>query len=240
MTVNRGTINSVTVTSSTSVTVNYTAPATSGTASFTFRNPDGGTDNALPTLTINPAPLNLASVSPTGVVVSTTNNTLTLSGTGFQAGATLSATAGTLSNFVVSSATAATVKYNAPATAQTVTLTWNNPDGGTDTITVKVSVLPTVTNLCAGSVNSCSGGQSFTHNASRTFSIIGTGFQSGATVKLAVGATTWFNGASTFISANTLRVTVTTPNTTGSQSVTVTVTNPDGGQASNTYSVTLT
>jgi hypothetical protein len=179
-------------------------------------------------------------VSPTGVVVSTANNTLTLSGTGFQAGASLSANAGTLTNFVVSNSTTATVKYNAPAGAQTVTLTWSNPDGGTDTITVKVSVLPTVTNLCAGSVVSCSGGQSFTHNASRTFSIIGTGFQNGASVKLAVGATSWYNGASTFVTANTLRVTFTTPNTTGSQSVTVTVTNPDGGAASQTFTVTLT
>jgi type II secretory pathway pseudopilin PulG len=241
LTPSAGTVNSVTVNSSTQATVNYTAPATGPrSVTWTWRNADGGTENTVPVLTVNPAALNVASVTPAGVVVNSTNKTLTLSGTGFQNGASLSANVGTLSSFVVSSATSATVKYNAPASAQTVTLTWVNPDGGSDTISFLVNAAPTVTNLCVGSVSSCSGGQSTTHNATKTFSIIGTGFQSGATVKMQSAAGTWFNAAGTFVNSTVLRVSATTPNTTGSQSVTVTVTNPDGGVASNTFTVSLT
>jgi hypothetical protein len=243
LTTSAGSVSGFSVTNSTTATATFTAPATAQTVTLTLTNPDGGLKTI--TLTVNAAPVSITSINPSvGVPVNSANTTLTFTGTGFQAGAWLTVSSGTLSNFVVTNATTATVKYNAPSSAQTVTFTWHNPDGGTATKTMSVNVLPTITNLCSGNVASCAGTQSAPHNTANVqFTVLGTGFQAGATVTLTrVSNGSVRNSTVNSLTATKIVFTLTsaTWNVTGNTSIQATVTNPDGGTVSQTFTVNLT
>jgi type II secretory pathway pseudopilin PulG len=170
-----GTVSNVTITPTTNASFKLTPPTSGGTVTITLTNPDGGTDST--SVTVVSAP-NITSVSPSSVLRSSVH-TLTLTGTDFIAGATLSTTAGTLSSFSVTNSTTATVSFTAPSTAQTVTLTFRNPDGGQDTIAVAVTAPPTITSTSPSAVGA---------GATVSMTLTGTGFQTGATLSANNGA----------------------------------------------------
>jgi type II secretory pathway pseudopilin PulG len=211
----------------TAVTVNYNAPSTAQTVTITLRNADGGTATVPLVIT---GPPTITSVSPASVGGNGTM-TLTLTGTGFQSGLSITSSAGSATNDTWVDSTHATVTFVAPATAGTVTLTLQNTDGGTATANVTVNPAPTIT------TNSWAAAK----GSRPTLSLDGTGFQSGATVKVAKNGTTYFNNVATFNSATNLTFKLTTalPNNTNPFSVNVTVTNPDGGVVFATIPVTL-
>jgi len=136
------TLSAPTVTSSTSltVTVAVTAGAKLGARDVTVTNPDGAVVSCGGCFTVTPAPT-LASVSPSSVAPGAKNFSLTLTGTGDQAGAKVTVGGGgvrVVSATVISSLqidVTITVATSAPAGLRTVTI--KNPDGGT----VKAAVL---------------------------------------------------------------------------------------------------
>jgi hypothetical protein len=216
--------------------VSYTAPGTAQAVVLTFQNSDGGTDTI--GLTIS-GPPTVTSIAPsTGVPVSS-SKTVTINGNGFvSAGSTLSASAGTMSGITVTS-TAITFTYNAPAAAQNVTFQFTNADGGTVTTgPLAVRALPTITNFTPVSA---------ARGSNTTFTVTGTGFfTSGGvtpTVRLTSASTgVWYNAASTFVNATTLTVTFSPVNGMqgNNQTLSVRVTNPDTGQVTKTFTVTIT
>jgi hypothetical protein len=225
LTPSAGTVSGFTVTNSTTATATFTAPATAQSVTLTFRNADGG--NTTFNLSVQ-GPPTITSVSPSTVGGNGTV-TLTLTGTNFVSGASLSASAGTLSSFTVSSSTSATVSFHAPSTAQNVTLTLTNPDLQTAPKTVTISTPPTVTAMTPTSVP---------QNTATTFTVTGSNFVSGAKVTLTLGGSTVYGPTvATFVDSGHLKFTLTT-GPAGSYPVTVIVTNPDGGTGSKAVTVT--
>jgi len=108
-----------------------------------------------------------------------------------------------------------------------------NPDGGTASLGLTVDAAPTITANSATSI---------VHNTVKTFTLTGTGFVSGATVTITENGTTMTSiSATTWISSTSVSFTA-KPNaspTSGSVTVVVTLTNPDGG-VSNAFSKTMT
>ena len=215
-----GSVSDVSITPSTTASLQLTAPTSGGTVTLRLTNTDGGTDTI--TVTVVSAP-NAISVSPNSVLASSTK-AFTLSGTDFVSGATLTPSSGSVSGFTVTNATTATVTFVAPAAAGTVTLTFRNSDGGFDTITVAVTGPPIITSTSPTAVGA---------GVTVGMSLTGSGFQTpGATLSANNGATL---SGFTVTSSTTATVNFTAPASAGT--VTLTLTNPDGGTTTKTVTV---
>ncbi len=207
--------------------------ATAGTATVTVTNPapGGGTSGNL-SFTINAASApTLTSLTPTSVTLGGAAFTLTLTGTGFVAGATVNF--GTSPAITPTSVTSTQIVATIPAadivTAGTVNVTVTNPTGGgtsnAQTFTINNPV-PTETSLSPTSATA--GGAAF------TLTVNGTGFVPASVVK--------FNGAAkttTFVSATQLSAAITTADIATAGTATVIVTNPAPSGTSNAVSFAI-
>ena len=222
-----GTFTLGTVTS-TSITLNSFLPTATGADAITVTNPDGGVTSY--SITITPPPT-LTSITGAPVVKSKAK-TITLVGTGFQAGLNVTASNGTWTVGTITATSIVLNNFTASATG-TDTITVTNPDGGAASIGLTVDAAPTITNITPATVK---------HSTATTYTLTGTGFVSGATITITEGgtsmtsisATTWISSTSLTFSAKALA----TP-TSGNTTVVVTLTNPDGG-VSNAFSKTMT
>jgi prepilin-type N-terminal cleavage/methylation domain-containing protein len=211
----------------TSITLNNFNTSVTGADLLTVTNPDGGV--ATYSVTVNPPPT-FTGISPNPVIVGKAT-TLTLTGTGFEAGLTVTASNGT---WTVGTITATSITLNnfKATSAGADTININNPDGGTASRAVTADNAPTITNITPATAK---------HSTATTYTLTGTNFVSGATVTItengttmsAISATTWLSATSLTFSAKPTA----TP-TSGNVTVLVTVTNPDGG-VSNTFSKTM-
>ncbi|TMC01708.1 MAG: hypothetical protein E6J35_10270, partial [Chloroflexi bacterium] len=200
------TVSSVTGTSITGTTTAHAA----GAASVTVTNPDAQSGTCTGCFTYVAAPT-VTSVTPSSGA-SAGGTAVTLAGTGFVAGATVSfgGSALTVSTISATSITGSTTAHAAGA----VTVTVTNPDTQSGTCIVCFTYTapppPTVTSVTPNS-GASAGGSAVT--------VSGTGFQSGATVSF---------GGST-LTVSTISATSITGTTTAHAvgAVTVTVTNPE-------------
>jgi hypothetical protein len=232
------TVNSVTFVSSTNLTVvvSVLLTATVGARDVRVVNPDFGTGTRVGGLTITAAPT-LTSLTPNSRAQGALNSSVTVAGTGFQAGA-VATFSGTLVTATTSSVTATslviavTVAQTAATGLRSITVT--NPDGGTRTLANSFTVLagPTVTSLSPASLARGA--------AATTITINGTGFVTGSTV--AFSGTGLTLGAVTVVSATQLRLTVAvaTTATIGLRGITVTTPSNGGRFTSTTIGLTIT
>ncbi len=204
-------VTGVTFVNSTSLTATTPAHA-AGAANVVVTNPGGQNATLANGYTyLGPAPT-LTSISPTS---GTTNGgtAITITGTGFLTGATVSLGGTAATNVVVASSTSITATTAAHA-AGAVNVTVTNPDGQNVTLSNSYTFItppPTITSI-SPTAGTISGGTSVT--------LTGTNFQTGATVTLGgVSATNVTVGSSTSITA-------TTP-AHAAGAVNVVVTNPD-------------
>jgi hypothetical protein len=203
--------------------------ATAGTATVTVTNPapGGGTSGNL-SFTINavsgPA---LTSIAPATTTVSGAAFTLTLTGTGFVAGATVNfgSNAAITPSSVTSTQIVATIPAADIAAAGTVNVTVTNPAaGGTSNAQTFTINNPAPMETSLSPTSATAGGAAF------TLTVNGTGFVSTSVVK--------FNGTAqttTFVSATQLTAAITAADiaTAGTASVTVTNPAPGGGTSGN-------
>jgi Tfp pilus assembly protein PilV len=193
----------VTVNSSAAGTVSLTVNGTAyGLFTLTLTNVDGGTVST--PITILPPP------AVTGRTTGVSGQiAVTLTGTNFQTGITVSDSNGTLVTATRNSATQLTLMLSDAAAAPfTHNLTLTNPDGGTTTTTAVVDPQLDITTVPASTT------------AGTQFTVGGTGFTPGLTI------TSTKAGTPTVTYVSSTSVLVTLP-TSGSQ--TFTLTNPDGG-----------
>jgi len=200
------TVSSVTGTSITGTTTAHAA----GAASVTVTNPDAQSGTCTGCFTYVAAPT-VSSVTPSSGA-SAGGTAVTLAGTGFVAGATVSfgGSALTVSTISATSVTGTTTGHAAGA----VTVTVTNPDTQSGTCIVCFTYTapppPTVTSVTPNT-GASAGGSAVT--------VSGTGFQSGATVSFGGSALTVATISATSITGTT------TAHAVGA--VTVTVTNPE-------------
>ncbi len=195
-----------------SATVAASLIASPGTALVTVSD-NGATSNSA-TFTIAPAPV-IGSLSPSSTSAGGSDFTLTVSGSGFAAGAVVQWNGtGLTTSFVSSSELTATVTAALIVTAGSVSVTVLE-DGVTSSPAATFTILPTITSL---SPNSATAGQ-----AGFALTVSGTGFVSGATVQ-------WTNTSgttsltTTFGSTTQLTAQVPAPLVAAAGSATVTVT----------------
>ena len=231
-----GVAKTTTLVNATQLTAAITAAdiATAGTATVTVTNPapGGGTSANLPFTISAAAGPALTSIAPISAMAGGAAFTLTLTGTGFVAGATVNF--GTSPAITPSSVTSTQIVATIPAaditTAGTVNVTVTNPAGGgtsnAQTFTIN-NPAPTETSLSPTSATA--GGAAF------TLTVNGTGFVSTSVVK--------FNGAAkttTFVSATKLTAAITPADIAAAGTATVTVTNPTpGGGTSGALTFTI-
>ena len=220
------TVNSTTFNSATSLTVNVSisGSATPGTRTITVTNGDGSTATSGSIFTVNAAPT-VTAVSPTSRGEGATAQNLTVTGTGFQSGATttFSGTGITVNSTTFVNATTLTVNVTIAggATVGTSTITVTNPDAGSATSgsIFTVNAAPTVTAVSPTSRDAGAVSQSLT--------VTGTGFVSGATTSFS-GSNITVN-STTFVSATTLTVNISISSGALVGTRAITVTNPDAG-----------
>jgi len=178
-------------------------------------------DSSVSSFPIGPT---LTAVSPSSRGQGSTT-TMTLTGTGFEQGATvtLSGKGVLLSSVVVNSYTSitATVTVKASAKAGTHTITVTNPDGASIACTNCLTI-------DAGPTISTASPSSIAPGAKKVpVTLTGKGFQTGATVS--VSGTGIKIVSVTVISSTDIRLIITVPSGTTAGSRTITITNPDGG-----------
>ena len=220
------TVNSTTFNSATSLTVNVSisGSATPGTRTITVTNGDGSTATSGSIFTVNAAPT-VTAVSPTSRGEGATAQNLTVTGTGFQSGATttFSGTGITVNSTTFVNATTLTVNVTigGSATVGTSTITVTNPDAGSATSgsIFTVNAAPTVTAVSPTSRDAGAVSQSLT--------VTGTGFVSGATTSFS-GSNITVN-STTFVNATTLTVNISISSGALVGTRAITVTNPDAG-----------
>jgi Tfp pilus assembly protein PilV len=223
-----GTVTNVSRLSATSLTFTLTTdntPAAVGTRTVKLTNPNG--KFAYGTMTITTTAINVTSVTPSTVYTGTTT-TLTISGSGFQSGSVVSipGTAGLITGVPTVTANAITVSFTS-GTGATATGTWaatvTNPDGNSDSANFTMRTAPiTVTAISPATM---------VWGNTRVFTITGTGFVNGAQVTLDGAAVT-----ETWVNSTTMRVALTSDPSVATHAFKVT--NPDGGNASKTFTVT--
>lgn len=119
----------------TSITVTWTA-GPPGSYLLSVVNPDGGRGSR--SLTVTPLPT-VTGVAPSALPDGA-STVVTLTGTGFQSGVTVTMTSGTTSALTYVSATSVKVTLRPDGTGQTsTTLTVTNPDGGSTTRSMTVN-----------------------------------------------------------------------------------------------------
>src|SRR5206468_2324157 len=202
----------------------------------TVTNLDGGSGIGTGVFSVTAAAPTVTSASPAALAQGATSQNVTISGTGFQCGATVSfADAGMTVNwttFVSSSQLTAniTIAPSAAPGARDVTVTNADAGSGTGTAVFSVTTGPAVTSASPNALGQGATGQNVTIN--------GTGFASGATVGFS-GAGITVN-ATSVVSSTQLTATVTIAATAATGARNVTVTNPDSGSSTGTgvFSVT--
>jgi IPT/TIG domain len=221
------TVNSVTFTSPTQITVNVsTVGAASGAESITVTNPDGQTrtGNGILSVTANNGAPTISSVSPNTLGQAGTR-TLTVNGTNFQSGATtsVSGTGVTVVSTTFVSSSKLTIKVKAAATApigaRDVTVTTGAGSATcTGCLTINPRPVPTSTSPNKGA-----------RGATLSVDILGSNFRAGAIAKFGSGITVT---STTFVSSTrlTAKITISSGTTTGAR--TVKVINPDKGTGS--------
>ncbi|MGC2062403.1 MAG: hypothetical protein WA610_05445 [Thermodesulfovibrionales bacterium] len=204
--------------------VTATTGAATGARNITITNPDSGAGTGTGVLTVNARPT-VTLASPNTTTAGTTDLAVTVTGTGFQSGATaaFNGTAGiTVKSTVWNSATSLTVTIDATSVGAGNTITVTNPDGGISVAGGSFTVsgpLPTVTGINPAAI-----GQGATRAG---VAIIGTNFVTGAAVSFSGSGVTASGcnvGSDTQI---TCSVTATAGAATGARNVTVT--NTDTG-----------
>ena len=225
-----GSVSNVSRVSSSSVTFTLATDntvAAVGTRTIKLTNPNG--KFAYGTLTITTSAMNVTSVSPSPVNTGTTTP-LTISGSGFQSGSVVSipSTAGTIVGTPTITANTITVSFAADSGASAIG-TWpatvTNPDGYSKSANFAIQQAPVTLTAISPS--------SMAYASTRSFTLTGTGFNSGAQVTLDGNAVT-----EAWISATSMTVTLTSDPSAATH--TFVVTNPDGGTASRTFIVTPT
>lgn len=236
------TLGAVTYVSATQLTVPVTvaAGATLGARNVTVTLPGGqtGTGTGVFTVTAPVTPPTVTSTSPNNMTQGVGPTTVTITGTGFQSGATVafSGTGITLGAVTYVNATTLTVPVTVATNATTGTrnVTVTNPDTGTGTgtgvFTVNAAPAPTVTSTSPASMSQGTG--------PTTVTITGTNFLSGATVAFSGAGITL--GAVTYVNATTLTVPVTVAAgaTLGAGNVTVTLPGGQTGTGTGVFTVT--
>jgi hypothetical protein len=169
------------------------AAAPSGTYSINVLNPDQGAVSLVGVFTVTAS--GIVNVSPSQVPGTTATTSLTISGAGFEPGATVtSATmnAGTFANTVVVSPSSITTSYTGTANVASLTVTVTNPAAPTGNGAVislanalgqgePSSVAPTITSVTLSPTTPIVVGSTGTTPV--TITITGTGFGSGSTVE---------------------------------------------------------
>jgi len=217
---------SATVTSVTPnvITLSVSATSSASSAPVTVTNTTGGSVTSSTNVIVSAAPT-ITSAVPASVVAGATATTITLIGTGFVSGATVTSSSSLLTITAVTfvSSTKVTFSASGPAINGTVnvglTLTLTNPNGGTATVGFSINPQPTVTGVYYVP----------TFSTNYELSVTGTGFSpTGMTVTSSNTDYSVYlaavNGTGT---AATLLVTTTSSATAGTSS-NVTFTNPDG------------
>lgn len=219
-----GTITGTPVITATTIQFTFNAASTAaaiGTQTVTVTNPDGATDTV--TFAIAKAPVTLTSVSPTTMAYAS-NRVFVLTGTGFNAGAQATLD-GLPVTEVVNSANTITVTLTTDPTVGSHSFIVTNPDGGV-TAAKSFSVTVNAINVISETPDPT------TLNSTKVFVVAGTGFLNGA-VATVTGATV----SSTVVNSST-QITVTLSAFPIGGVHTVTITNPDGGSDSDTFTVT--
>ena len=221
------TVHSTTFVDATELTANITIAgnAPTGARNVTVTNPDAGTKTCIGCFTVNAKPT-LTDVQPDSLGQGATAQDLTLTGSGFQDGATVSfsGTGITVNDvtFVDSTELTANVTVSGTATPGARDVTVTNPDAGTPatcTGCFTVNAKPTLTAVDPDNLGQGATDQDLT--------LTGTGFQDGATVSFS-GTGITVNDV-TFVNATTLTANVTIAGNAATGARNVTVTNPDAG-----------
>ncbi|HQU26637.1 MAG TPA: IPT/TIG domain-containing protein [Acidimicrobiales bacterium] len=222
------------------VTTSPTTADNGDTLQVTTTNAYGAAEKSIPfAIGVNAAPTESSvtyAAGTTGVGVGATAQTVTINGTGFQSGATVTKFTNA-SGAADANVTAKVTAVNQYGTALTVSIaiaagdtntidgfTVTNPDGGTATALavapagLVIDAAPTVTAVSPSTA---------TPSATNAFTLTGTGFQAGAVVTASSNGTC---GVATVASATSLTVSCTL-GAAGTSDVTLVVTNPDGGTA---------
>jgi len=220
--------------STTTITGDYTVTgvAATGVRGLSFTDAANATPLTLASaFTVTAAPT-FTSVSPAFVGVAQGAETVTITGTGFETGATVAlvstvdgtspkvgtTTVAASGNSLTVSVTPVNAVSGAAATIGTYTITVTNPDGGSITSGAVFSVdLMTISNVSPSTIATTGGNP--------TLTLTGSGFQFGAVVTGTCTAGTITFGASTFASPTSLTVTV-TGGTAAAATCSITVTNP--------------
>lgn len=217
-------VTSTTVSPSSGITLVAKFSAT-GTYKLVIVNPDGGTSNTF-NVVVDALP-SVTSVTPSQVGVNATK-TFTLSGSGVQSGATVQKVSGpgTVTAGVVSGSSTFSASFSASGT---YTLQVVNPDGGvSNSFTITANPAAKITGLSPTSVS---------RRANTAWTLTGSNFQSGASVSFVYNGSALSLSNVTVASTTSISFNATTSNTKGTLSVSVTVTNPDGG--TDTYATTV-
>ncbi len=225
-----GSVSNVVVVNATTITFKLSTantPAAIGTSAITVTNPDGTLAEG--TILINASTLSVTGVSPSAMTTGQTK-TITISGSGFQTGGTtvsIPSQFGTINGTPTVTGTSISFSFTSASTAAAVgspTVTVTNPDGTTATGSLSIDQ----TNIAVTSVAP----SSLIYAATRSFTISGSGFLSGATVSTDSSGGTVTVGA---VTSTSIGVTLSADPSIGTH--TFTVTNPDGGTASGSFSV---
>jgi hypothetical protein len=214
-----GTASVVSRSGTTGITVMLTGPA--GSHTLTLTNPDGGVTTRVVTVD---TPLDITSAeTPVGA-----GSVVTITGTGFVSGLTATSSKGGVTGVTVVNSTTVNITLSV---AGSNLITLRNPDGGSDTTTVVVNAAPNITSLTLAPTAP-------THNGTVAVTVAGTGFQSGATftaqwTRTATATTNPTPTSVLFVSSTketfNLVVPPTASTTSSKWTLTVTITNPDGG-----------
>jgi hypothetical protein len=224
------TVNSTTFVNATSLTVNVTVAsnAATGAGTISVLNGDGSTATSGSIFTVNPPPT-ATSVSPSSLDQGAISQALTLTGTGFESGATVLATgSGVTVNsivFVNSTTLTVTVSVNGGATIASSGFSVTNPDAGTVTsgAIFSVTAAPTVT---AVSPTSRGAGA-----VSQNLTVTGTGFVTGTSLATVFSGTNITVNSTTYVSSTSLTVNISIAAGAAIGTRTFTVTNGDRSTA---------
>jgi polyvinyl alcohol dehydrogenase (cytochrome) len=207
------------------LSVKVASTATPGPYNLFVSNPDGGFGECANCITVSDpvaAPLSVTAVTPSAVGQQSTFPKMTITGTGFAPGATVTFSASTIDVKAITyvSPTSLLVSVHVPSSATvgpgnvTVTTTGGSAScSGCLTVDAFPDVLKVSTPADAGETV--------------PVTVTGTSFQSGLSVKTDIpGATI---GPPTSVSATSFSIEVTVPLNTANGKYSLTVTNPDGG-----------
>ena len=222
------TVNSVSRVSATELTVNISVSsnATAGSRTVTVTNIDGTSADSTFTLSAQPT---VTSIDPSSVPLNATQQSVTIHGTGFQTGATVSFTQGiSVVSATVNSSLQITAVLDTTGVSSAVTadITVTNTDSGSVTETGILTVYsPTATNPTITSVYP----DSLEQGETETLVITGTNFENNATVTFNNTGITINSYDYSRIATGRLDVDVTVSGTAPVGAVTITVSNPGGG-----------